>query len=284
MARRGRAGGSPRAPRRRPPASSPGHAGERVGAAVVVGVGVDVEQARAERVRDPIDRPTVASLGHVWDREQRGHARVLIEHVAAAVEHRLAVRPRGWRRAPRRRGGSAPTRCHRSRRSPRTRRAAVPRIFSSSSTLPVSLARSLVPTPSSARLVPSSPCARSSSMNWGPSPSSGRDDAGPPPTVSLAGSTLIPSGARLEATIVPSPLSGAMNPSPQGRLPNAPGAAQVTVVGDPGAAGQLELKSVPRGQVTRAARRGVEQRRDRARSRAPSCRSRPPSRARACPR
>ena len=42
-----------------------------------------------------------------------------------------------------------------------------------------------------------------------------------------------PSGARLEATIRPSPPSGAMNASPHGRFPNAPGLGEVAVVGDP---------------------------------------------------
>ena len=46
----------------------------------------------------------------------------------------------------------------------------LPRIFSSSSTLPVSVAFSLVPMPSSARFVPDAPCASSLSRNFGPSP------------------------------------------------------------------------------------------------------------------
>ena len=49
-------------------------AGERVGAAVVVGIGVDVEQAVAERGRDRGDRGLIAALGDVGIGQEGGHA------------------------------------------------------------------------------------------------------------------------------------------------------------------------------------------------------------------
>ena len=126
----------------------------------------------------------------------------------------------------------------------------VPRIFSSSSTLPVSSARSLVPTPSSARLVPASPWARRRSRYSGPSPPSAAVIR-PADTVNVAGS-LSPSGARLVATSCPSPLSGAMNPSPQGRLPKAPRRVRSPSSAMPSRPWSSSVRSVPRGQETTA--------------------------------
>ena len=88
-------------------------------------------------------------------------------------------------------------------------------------------------------------------MNAGPSPPSAATIR-PWATVSLAGSTLIPSGATLDATTVPSPYAGAMNPSPQGRFPNAPGAPSSPSSEIPGRPSSASSRSVPRGHVTRA--------------------------------
>ena len=72
----------------------------------------------------------------------------------------------------------------------------------------------------------------------------------PSATVSIAGSGLIPSGARLDATSVPSPNAGAMNPSPHGRFPNAPRAARSPSSEIPGRPSSASLRSVPRGHET----------------------------------
>ena len=119
----------------------------------MVGVGVHVEQARAaggEGRADGVDRRGVAALGDVGDGEQASrveHEAPGVEHVRAAdLERRLEHDDVEVDRAPRR--------CRRSPALAPKATWTVPRIFSSSSTLPVSVARSLVPTPSSARLVP----------------------------------------------------------------------------------------------------------------------------------
>jgi hypothetical protein len=55
-----------------------------------------------------------------------------------------------------------------------------------------------------------------------------------------AGSSDGPSGARLAATIRPSPRRDAMNASAHGRLPNAPRGGEVPVVGDAAAAAERD--------------------------------------------
>ena len=71
------------------------------------------------------------------------------------------------------------------------------------------------------------------------------------------------SAARLEATICPSPPIGAMKPSPHGQVAERARRGQVAVVGDARAAGEVERRSVPRGQVTCAWSAALEQRRRR---------------------
>ena len=104
-------------------------------------------------------------------------------------------------------------------------------------------------------------------------------------TVSRAGSSLRPSGARLEATIVPSPLSGAMKPSPAGRLPNAPGAVRSPSSATPARPVRVECEVRCRAGRSRGPRRPSASSSATARD-APrhQRRSRPPSRVRACPR
>ena len=62
-----RLGGAGNDARRQPPRASR----EREDAAVVVGVGVDVEQAGVEGSGDGVDRASVAALGDIRNREQR---------------------------------------------------------------------------------------------------------------------------------------------------------------------------------------------------------------------
>ena len=81
---------------------------------------------------------------------------------------------------------------------------------------------------------------------------------------------------------VPSPPAGAMKPSPQGRLPKAPGAERSPSSEMPSRPRRSSRRSEPRGQVRCASSASLEQL-----ARPPRCapaarRSRPPSRARAC--
>ena len=102
---------------------------------------------------------------------------------------------------------------------------AVPRIFSSSRMLPVRIASSLVPIPSSATLVPSGPCARQQLHQRGAL------------VAGRVGQVALRDGQRdrrldqadagdravdHERALAPVPSTGAMKPSPQGRLPKAP--------------------------------------------------------------
>src|SRR4051812_29201170 len=128
----------------------------------------------------------------------------------------------------------------------------VPRIFSSSSTLPVSVARSLVPTPSSARFVPASPCSLRIFRSCSPS-GSVASVRRPSLSVSFAGWPLARPIAAIErANMVPSPFAGAMNPSPQGRLPNEPAAVRSPSSAMPWRPVRSSLRSVPRGHAIRA--------------------------------
>ena len=125
----------------------------------------------------------------------------------------------------------------------------VPSIFSSSRISPVSVARSFVPTPSSARFRPSAPAPSSSAANRSLVASASR----PPATVSVTGSSTRPTVASDRVTIVPSPASGETKPSPQGRFPNAPGARRSPSSAIPSRPVRSARKSVPRGHVTCAA-------------------------------
>src|ERR1035437_5172160 len=195
-----------------------GRPGKREHAAVVVRVGVDVEQWGAERSSDRVDGVTAAPLGDVGDRQQgAGHC------------------PSSWSFSTYRPASSTvrPSTCSEASSTTTSRwigtetvppipalapkaTCTVPRIFSSSSTLPIRRARSLVPMPSSARLVPSSPCTWSRFRYSGPRPPSAATIR-PPCTVNVAGCSDRPNGAREAATILPSPPAGALKPSPQGR-------------------------------------------------------------------
>ena len=167
-------GGRPRPRRARRSARVLRAARQREHAAVVVGIGVDVEQPRVERVGDRIDRAASRPS------ETFGTASSVVTRPLAAASGRGRARARRRSRASRR--AITTSRWIGTETVPPMPALApkatwtVPRIFSSSSTLPVSCARSLVPTPSSARFVPCSPCSRSSSRYRGPSPPSGVDD------------------------------------------------------------------------------------------------------------
>ena len=113
-------------------------ADEREDRAVVVGVGVHVEQARvrAERDADRVDRRRVAALAEVRNRLERQHARTLggvkeyYDRPGARVR-RLVARARSLRGArPARLGGrsssSSPPRSPRSRRRARSTSPAAP--------------------------------------------------------------------------------------------------------------------------------------------------------------
>ena len=101
----------------------------------------------------------------------------------------------------------------------------VPSIFSSSRMLPVSVARSFVPTPSSARLRPCSP-RRRPSVAVQRAPHSPRRVGEPAARDGRARRARRRGRASraTRVTSVPSPASGETKPSPQGRFPNAPGA------------------------------------------------------------
>ncbi len=70
----------------------------------------------------------------------------------------------------------------------------------------------------------------------------------PPSRVNTAGSSDGPSGGRLAATIRPSPRRCAMNASPHGRLPNAPGAVSSPSSAMPLGSRSAMVASVPRAQ------------------------------------
>ena len=94
-------------------------------------------------------------------------------------------------------------------------------------------------------------------MKRGPRPPSAAV-SWPRPTVSVTGSSAIPTEASVPATTMrPSPLSGAMNPSPHGRFPNIPGSVSTPSSDIPSRPARSSVKSVPRGQVIRASRAPV---------------------------
>src|SRR6185312_15536844 len=205
----------------------PAHPREREDAAVVVGIAVGCEQAdvaRAgarQRAPERVDRLLVAPLGEVGDREQ--HA------PAARGGGHSTQRPASSTRVPPTSSVGSTTTTSRwtgTETVPPMPALApnatwtVPRIFSSSSTSPVRIAASFVPTPSSATFVPRRPCAWRRWRNSGPS---GPFAAvrWPSATVSRTGSGEIPSDASDVAASVPLADSGAMKPSPAGRFPNA---------------------------------------------------------------
>ena len=132
---------------------------------------------------------------------------------------------------------------------------AVPRIFSSSRMLPVRIASSLVPIPSSATLVPSSPWAVSSSSRASP-PAPGRVGQ-----VARRGRSARPaprpgrrrrSSRRRRACPRRVPSSGAMKPSPQGRLPKAPRALRSPASTIEVRPSSPRRRSLPLAQVIRA--------------------------------
>ena len=192
----------------------------------MVGVGVAVEQAgAAARRRSRSSAIRTASrpsrdVGHCEERrgtvsdEQLAAADDLLPSISTvgSSDHAVEVDGNLHVAADRRRGAEGDV--------------AVPRIFSSSRMLPVRVASSLVPIPSSATLVPSSPCAVSSSSSCAPS-APVASTRRPSRTVSVdrrldhadAGDRAVDDERALGRA-----LDGAMKPSPQGRLPKAPGA------------------------------------------------------------
>ena len=126
----------------------------------------------------------------------------------------------------------------------------VPRIFSSSRMLPVSVARSLVPMPSSATLCRSGPPASSVSRNRAPLGRSRHQPAVHRPSAPPArqGEADARRRAGDDRSLAP---SGEMKPSPHGRLPTR-WAAEVTVVGHPVRPVRSIVNLEPRGQVKRA--------------------------------
>src|ERR1019366_84358 len=240
--RRGGPGGDPWG-------EGPGRSRQREHAAVMVGIGVDVEQRGAERGADRVDGVTAAPLTDVGDRAQR----TLPYGTSTWRPASSTARPSTGSEA----SSTTTSRWIGTETVPPIPALApkatctVPRIFSSSSTLPIRRARSLVPMPSSARLVPSSPCNWSRFRYSGPRPPSAATIR-PPCTVNVAGCSDRPNRAREAATILPSPPAGAMKPSPQGRFPNAPAAVRSPSSDRPVRPPRSSRKSDPRGHVSRA--------------------------------
>ena len=118
---------------------------------------------------------------------------------------------------------------------------AVPRIFSSSRMLPVSVARSFVPTPSSARLRPSGPwassiaryCSASSPLPVAPA-------SRPSRTVSRTGCSVRPTSPSEDVAIVPSPPSGRDEALAARQVAERAGRAEVALVGDRRPPAQVE--------------------------------------------
>src|SRR3954468_1040662 len=193
-------------------------AAQRDDAAVVIGVGVDVEQPRAaggEGVRDLRDGYGVPPLRHVGDGKEHLRqstyvpaSRTCVAPIVSEASVTTTSRCTGTLTFPPKPALAPNATC------------AVPRIFSSSSTLPVSVAFSFVPTPSSARLRPFGAWASSIARN----DASEASASAPSRTSIRSGSSYSPVIAAERAKIVPSPPAGATNPSPHGRFPNAPGA------------------------------------------------------------
>ncbi len=136
--------------------SSSGVAGERVDAAVVLAVEVDVRAAGRGRPAWPRARrsPARCAPRRSWGR-RAASARPSLRR-AARRRGRAARRPASRSASSRRsRGGPAPGPSPPIAAEAPKATCAVPRIFSSSRMLPVRIAFSLVPMPSSATFVPS---------------------------------------------------------------------------------------------------------------------------------
>ena len=162
------AAAAPRRGRRPAPRAAPRWlAGEGEDGAVVVGVGVAVEQPGARREGLPPGRRSGRGRAprRRWGR-RAGSARS--DEQLAVADERLAVDlDRRLRGSTQSRWTGTWTVPPIAAEAPKAT-CAVPRIFSSSRMLPVRIASSLVPIPSSATLVPSSPCAVSSSSSASP--------------------------------------------------------------------------------------------------------------------
>src|SRR4029077_15868816 len=193
-------------------------------AAAVVAVGVEVEDRRAppEERRQPPQRLLVRGRRNVGDGKQRRHRR---PQISSSPPPRIAspsISTVGSLTTTSRWTGTCTVPPIPAEAPKAT--CAVPKIFSSSRMFPVRIASSLVPIPSSATLVPSGPCGVSSSISLAPS-SPAAPVRWPPATVSRTGDSTSPTAAiEPSTTSVPSavPSTGAMTPSPQGRLPKAP--------------------------------------------------------------
>src|SRR5215207_2054384 len=222
-----------------------GRAREEEHRAVVVGIGGAVEDVgvRREGGADRVEHRFVAALRDVGDGDQPRHSR---------------KRPASSTRVPPTSSVASSTRQSRWTGTdtvpPMPALApnatwTVPSIFSSSRMLPVSVARSLVPTPSSARLRPRSPAASISAVQRAPQ-SPAASVRRPFSTVSRTRSSGRPSVASVAARIVPWPASGEMKPSPHGRLPNAPSALRSPSSAIASRPPRSSVRSVPRGHVT----------------------------------
>ena len=237
-------------------------AGEREDGAVVVGVGVAVEDARHRpEARSSGDPPRRRAPRRRWGR-RAGSARsdeqlaVADERLAVDFDRRLEHTQSRWTGT-----WTVPPIAAEAPKAT----WAVPRIFSSSRMLPVRIASSLVPIPSSATLVPSGPWAVSSSIRrlarrtrWPPVRWPSRTVSRP----ARAGRRRR-SSRRPRASPPPSPRAAAMKPSPQGRLPKAPRRAEVARVGDrvPALEAEPQVAAVGAGDPRLGA--AVEQRADR---------------------
>ena len=222
---------SARPPRAAPASSALEQAAARVlgegeDGAVVVGVGVAVEERRRRgrrRPRAPSSSSPVAPLGDVGDGEQGRHHRQMTTSSPPLTIASPSISTVGSSTTQSRWTGTWTVPPIAAEAPKATWQ--VPRIFSSSRMLPVRIASSLVPIPSSATLVPSSPCGASAA----PAASAPSEPVAsvrcPSRTVSETGVSSRPTPAiEPSTTSVPSavPSSGAMKPSPQGRLPKAP--------------------------------------------------------------
>src|SRR5882757_1792214 len=221
--------------------------------AAVVGVSVDVEDLGAppERRAELVEDGLVAGRRDVGDGEQDRHRgaqissspppRIASPSISTVGSLTTTSRWTGTCTVPPIPAEAPKATC------------AVPKIFSSSRMFPVRIASSLVPIPSSATLVPSGPCGVSSSISLAPS-SPVAPIRWPPSTVSRTGDSTSPTAAiEPSTTRVPSavPSTGAMNPSPQGRLPKAPLAESSPASTIPSRPSIEKLRSLPLRQVIR---------------------------------
>ena len=228
-----------------------------------------VEQLVAERVCDRVDRSRRHAPRRRWGWPAGESSAVRVrgrEHPATGIEDPLSVDVQAWRRSRQHRDGSAPTPCRRCPRSPRTPRAPSRGSSRPPARCPVSWARSLVPTPSSARFSPGFAVRPEEFDELRAEPALRRRPAGrrAPSAWPVHRSAQAARGSRRPAARR-RPV-GAMKPSPQGRLPNAPRVVRSPSSAMPGRPLSSSVRSVPRGQETCAAVGVLQQRRDRARA------------------